>query len=69
MKKIATAIFSLIIIAGACHAGHVEFNDEVLSTLNDSQYKAVLVDLGGTASRGEIARQYLDNQEKYNSIK
>ena len=49
--------------------GSYEFASEVVSSLSEEQYDTIVNDIGKDASEKQIARQYLDNREKYDSLK
>ena len=49
--------------------GSYEFASEVVSSLSDEQYDTIVNEIGKDASEKQIAKQYLDNRERYDSIK
>ncbi|WP_321331819.1 hypothetical protein [uncultured Bacteroides sp.] len=68
-KKILLVILSIILVFACRYAGRVEFTDDVIGSMDDSTYKIVLSDLGGTATDAEIAAYYVKYQKHYDSIK
>ncbi|WP_321331930.1 hypothetical protein [uncultured Bacteroides sp.] len=64
-RRFLLVIFSIVLFFACRYAGKIEFTDDVISSMSDSTYKAVLADLGGTATETEIATYYVKNQRKY----
>lgn len=67
-KNLTTAILAVIVIAGCIYAGQVEHNDAVSSGMSLEKYQYIHDRLGGLASERDIVKEYLANQEYYNSI-
>lgn len=65
VRRFFLVIFSIGLFFACRYAGKVEFTDEVISCMSDSVYKAVLTDLGGTATQNEIAAYYVKNKKRY----
>lgn len=70
MNKIRNLILFLVaFIAILGFVGSYEFASEVVSSLSEEQYDTIVNDLGKDASEKQIAKQYLDNMERYDSLK
>ena len=70
MNKVRNLILFLIaFMAVIGFVGSYEFASEVVSSLSDEQYDTIVNEIGKDASEKQIAKQYLDNRERYDSIK
>lgn len=55
------AVIAAIIMLG--YAGRVDYTDAVMSTMSESEYKAIKERLGEGTSDYEIARYYIENRD------
>lgn len=70
MKKISTFILLLIaMMAIIGFAGSYEFASEIVYGLTEAQYDSISNDIGENASEKQVAKQYLENKKRYDSIK
>ena len=69
MKKISTFILLLIAMMAIIGVvGSYEFASEIVYGLTEAQYDSIVKDIGTTSER-QVAKQYLDNKKRYDSIK
>ena len=66
-KKLFTAIFAAIVIAGCLYAGRGEYIDDVLVGMSVRKYQAIRTHLGD-ASDSEIVDEYISNRQYWDSI-
>ncbi len=66
-KKLFTAIFAAIVIAGCLYAGRGEYVDDILVSMSFEKYQAIHDHLGG-ASDSEIVDEYISNRQYWDSI-
>lgn len=55
------AVIAAIIMLG--YAGRVDYTEEVMNTMSESEYKAIKERLGEGTSDYEIARYYIENRD------
>lgn len=70
MKKIRTFILLLIVMMAIIgFVGSYDFASEIVNGLTESQYDSIVNDIGTNVSEKQVAKQYLDNKQRYDSIK
>lgn len=73
MKKIKRFILLLIammaMISIIGFVGSYEFASEIVYGLTKAQYDSIVNDIGENASEKQVAKQYLENKKRYDSIK
>lgn len=68
-KVINLILFLIAFMAVIGFVGSYEFASEVVSSLSEEQYDTIVNEIGKDASEKQIAKQYLDNREKYDFLK
>ena len=67
-KHLLTVIIAITVIAGCIYAGKVEYNDDVLSGMSAEKYQYIHDSLGCCASQEDVVKEYVSNQQYYDSI-
>lgn len=61
-----TGLVAFVSVLG--YAGSYEYAEQVVYTMPQEAYEAIVIRLGDEASCKEIAREYMDNKAYYDSL-
>lgn len=67
-QPIKIAFGSLLFIALLGYAGTLDYSEQIVYTMPQEAYEAIALKLGDGASNVAIAKEYMNNQEYYNSL-